>query len=134
MRNYIMRCKEAWQVARLVMQLRKSGITCELAIVDEDELLDNRHWLAQRDYENQLMQACICDIMDYKTPCTYCEENAECKREQHGKRGCRDWWLRFLTEEEIQACAARAADDEEVDDEENGAEAAENEENSATDE
>lgn len=118
MRDYIMRCKEARQVAKLVKQIRKDGVTSNLAIVEEDELLDNRHWLAQRDLENQLMQACIRDIMDYKTPCNYCEENAECKREQHGKRGCKDWWLRFLTEEEMEFCACRATEKEEA--EENG--------------
>ena len=110
--------KDAISAIRAVQAARKAGAEGNLAIVQEDELLDNRHWLAQRDWENQLMQACIRDIMDYKTPCYYCEENEECKREQHGKRGCKDWWLRFLTEEEMEACACRATEKEEA--EENG--------------
>lgn len=105
--------KDVIDTARAVKAARKAGAEGNLAIVHEDELLDSRHWLAQRDWENQLMQSCIRDIMDYKTPCSYCEENAECKREQHGKRGCREWWLRFLTEEEMEACAQRAAVKEE---------------------
>lgn len=105
--------KDVIDTARAVKAARKAGAEGNLAIVHEDELLDSRHWLAQRDMENQLMQKCIADMITYEnSPCHYCEENNLCKREQHGKRGCKEWWLRFLTDEELEQCAQRATGEE----------------------
>lgn len=100
--------KDALAAALTVRQVRKSGNTAKLALVEEEELIENRHWLAQRDLENQLMQQVIIGTTNYKSICNFCEENSECKRDQKGKRGCADWWLRFLTEDEIEACKQRA--------------------------
>jgi len=107
--------KDAISAIRAVQAARKAGAEGNLAIVQEDELLDNRHWLAQRDWENQLMQKCLIDHITYQaSPCEYCEEHAigECNNEQHGKRGCKDWYLRFLTDEELERCAQRATGEE----------------------
>ena len=100
--------KEAWDAAKTIRQIRRSGETEKLALVQEAELLDNRSWLAKRDYENQLMQACIAGMIEGRSPCWWCEECKECKRDQHMKKGCKDWWLRFLTEDEERKCEARA--------------------------
>ena len=100
--------QEAKQVARLIKRLRAQGNTEPLALVEEKELLDNRIWLAKRDYENQLMQRVIIGTTKYESICQSCEDHEECKREQKDKRGCEEWWLRWLTEEEEKACIARA--------------------------
>ena len=101
--------KEAYDAARTIRSVRKKGIKEKLALVQEDEILDNRSWLAQRDWENQLMQQCIAGMIEGRSPCWWCEECKECKKEQHMGKGCSDWWLRFLTEEENRKCSARAA-------------------------
>lgn len=107
--------KDAISAIRAVQAARKAGAEGNLAIVQEDELIDNRHWLAQRDWENQLMQKCLIDHITYQaSPCEYCGDHAigVCNNEQHGKRGCKDWYLRFLTEEELERCAQRATGEE----------------------
>lgn len=101
--------KEAFDAARVIRQIRKSGETEKLALVQEAELLDNRSWLAQRDYENQLMQKCIAGMIEGRSPCWWCEECKECKRKEHmSSKGCKNWWLRFLTDEEVRRCESRA--------------------------
>jgi len=100
--------KEALDAAKVIRQVRKSGEDAKLALVQETEILDNRSWLAKRDYENQLMQQCIAGMIEGRTPCWWCEECKECKREQHMKKGCKEWWLRFLTDDEERKCEARA--------------------------
>jgi hypothetical protein len=101
--------KEGFSAALVIRSIRKSGETAKLALVQEDELTDNRSWLAQRDYENQLMQQCIAGMIEGRSPCWWCEEEKDCKRDQHMKKGCKEWWLRFLNDEEIRKCEARAA-------------------------
>lgn len=101
--------REAIAAAKVIRQVRKGGETAKLALVQESELQDMRQWLAKRDYENQLMQQCIIGGTNYISPCNWCEEDKEgCTREQHGKRGCKDWWLRFLTEDEEKHCEERS--------------------------
>jgi hypothetical protein len=100
--------KEAIAAAREIRRVRKSGITEKLALVAEDEIVDNRQWLAQRDWENQLMQRCIAWMIEGRSPCWFCEECKECKRKEHMKKGCDGWFLRFLTDEEVRKCRARA--------------------------
>lgn len=102
--------KEAIAAARVIRQVRKSGETEKLALVQEAELKDSREWLAKRDYENQLMQQCIAGMIEGRSPCWWCEECKECKRKEHmSPKGCKEWWLRFLTEQEERRCIARAA-------------------------
>ena len=107
--------REQIAATRMIHQVRKSGETGKLALVLEDELVDNRVWLAKRDHENQLMQQCIFGMMDGKSPCAWCEDFKECRThaEEEGLnmeecKGCKDWFLRFLTEEEEKACEQRA--------------------------
>lgn len=108
---------EVREVGELVRAIRKSGVTGKLAIVLEEELVDNRNWLAKRDWENQLMQQCIFGMRIGKSPCEWCEDYNECKDKSPDKRpegfgecaGCEDWFLRFLTEEEEAACEVRAS-------------------------
>lgn len=100
--------RDAMSAAKAVRAVRKSGNTAKLALVEEQELLENRQWLAKRDYENQLMQQTIIGTTRYIPICESCEDHEECKREQKDKRGCAEWWLRWLTEEEEAACIERA--------------------------
>jgi len=108
--------REQIAAARMIRLVRKSGETGKLALVLEEELVDNRVWLAKRDHENQLMQQCIFGMIEGKSPCEWCEDFKECsalsKNEQpYGFRfgkGCKDWFLRFLTEEEEKTCEQRA--------------------------
>lgn len=100
--------KEAIAAAREIRRVRKSGITEKLALVDEAELKDNRSWLAQRDYENQIMQQCIDGMIAGRSPCWWCEECKECKQPQHMKKGYDGWFLRFLTDVEKLKCDVRA--------------------------
>ena len=106
--------RDMLSAVKAVRVARKSGAEGPLALVEVSELEHERNWLAKRDYENQLMQQCIIGTVNYESPCNWCEEHriGECKREQHGKRGCSGWWLRFLTEEEEKACEQRAASGE----------------------
>ena len=101
--------KEMWDTAQLVKKLRKAGVDCKLALVDEAELIDSRSWLFQRDKENKLMQECIISFAEGKSPCDYCEERAKnaCSIAVPMPRGCKDWWLRFLTDEEMDAVRER---------------------------
>lgn len=100
--------KDALGAAMAVRAVRKAGNNQKLALVEEAELIENREWLAKRDYENQLMQRVIIGTVNYESICLHCEERNECNREQKDKRGCAGWWLRFLTEEEEAACLDRA--------------------------
>lgn len=100
--------QEAKQAAKLIKHIRAQGNEEPLALVEEKELMENRVWLAKRDYENQLMQRVIIGTTKYESICQSCEEYAECQKEQKDKRGCDGWWLRFLTKEEEAACMARA--------------------------
>lgn len=100
--------KDAISAAKTVRAVRKSGNVRPLALVEEQELIENREWLAKRDYENQLMQRVIIGTSHWESICQSCEARAECKREQKDKRGCDEWWLRWLTEDEEKACIARA--------------------------
>lgn len=104
--------KDMIAAALAVRAARKSGVTGPLALMEVAELEEEKLWLAKRDYENQLMQQCIIGGVNYESPCNWCEEHrlGECKKTQHGGRGCTDWWLRFLTEEEEKACEQRAAE------------------------
>jgi hypothetical protein len=108
--------KDAWEAAKVVYAVRKSGEKAKLALVPEDELVFDREWLAQRDYENQLMQQTIQGMIQipHISPCSSCEEHrtGECTRPQRMGKGCVDWWLRFLKDDEIAACKARAASEE----------------------
>ena len=103
--------REEREMVLLMRQIRAEIPVGNLAIVLQDELDGNRLWLAQRDYENQLMQVVIDGMIKGKTPCEYCEELAEgsCKGSEFG---CRNWWLRFLTDEEKEKCRKRAFGDE----------------------
>lgn len=110
-KKFLIRWKDAIAAARTVLKVRKSGEMGCLALTLDDELRDNRFWLAKRDYENQLMQKCIIDgITEGKSPCEWCEEREECAHAECMKKGCDGWWLRFLTEEEEKACEQRAAE------------------------
>lgn len=102
--------KDAIAAAKTIRAIRKQGETCHLALVDEEELIDNRNWLAVRDYENKLMQECILGFHNHIPPCNYCEEAARktCNKASRPERGCEDWWLRFLTDDEIKLCQDRA--------------------------
>lgn len=108
MKNYMKRCKEAFQVARLVMRIRKDEPDIPLSLIPDSLLAEDAQWLSVRNYENQLMQQCIFGMTRWETPCTYCEEHrlGVCKKPQHMGKGCEDWTLRFLTEEELEHCAA----------------------------
>ena len=89
--------KDAIGAARTIRQVRKGGMTEPLALVSAAELDNDRYWLAQRDWENQLMQRCIIGMTLRQSPCEYCEEHAHgCLQPQHNGRGCKNWWLRFL--------------------------------------
>lgn len=110
---FFTRLREALSAFHTVLMVRKSCENRPLAVVLEEEMQEEHRWLAVRDYENQLMQKCITDTTaegGYKSICEYCEEHriGECKRPQYMKKGCKDWWLRFLTDEENAACEARA--------------------------
>ena len=115
--------REQLAAAWLIRNVRKRGEKGKLALVLEEELLDNRAWLAKRDMENQLMQQCIFGMMEGRSPCEWCEDYRECsektpesaphgcseKTPESAPHGCRDWFLRFLTKEEEEACEQRAA-------------------------
>lgn len=100
--------KEQQELAKELRSIRVTGDTRSYALISVDEIMESREWLAQRDYENQLMQKCISDMIGGKTPCTYCEEYKDCNKKQKDNRGCKGWWLRFLTEDELKACEKRA--------------------------
>ena len=100
--------KEQRELARTLAEMRVNGDTRSYALIPVDEIMESRNWLAQRDYENQLMQKCIAGMIGGLSPCDWCEEKANCKKKQCGNRGCKGWWLRFLTDEEVQACKDRA--------------------------
>lgn len=109
--------REGIEIAKIVRELRREGVVEELAIVLRSEITDNRRWLAQRDYENQLMQQCINGMICDQSPCLWCEEHngpTGCDRPEHMKKGCTAWWLRFLTHEEKEACEARADEEPDV--------------------
>lgn len=106
--------KEMLQAARAVRDARKHGVTEDLVLVPARELWEDKLWLSKRDYENQLMQRCIIGTTmggGDGSICRYCQEHAEgaCDKDAHMKKGCTEWWLRFLTKEEDKLCEQRTA-------------------------
>ena len=100
--------KEQQELAKELRSIRVTGDTRSYALISVDEIMESREWLAQRDYENQLMQKCISEMIGGGSPCKYCAERDECGKKQKDERGCRGWWLRFLTDDEVKACKDRA--------------------------
>lgn len=100
--------REEREMVLLMRRIRQEYPTDRLAIVLQDELNFDRVWLAKRDYENQLMQQVILGMIGGKSPCENCEDFKTCTKE---KKGCEDWWLRFLTKEEEEACEKRAKEE-----------------------
>ena len=103
--------REEREMVILMRQIRAEIPEGNLAIVLQSELDGDRIWLAKRDYENQLMQVVIHNMIKGKTPCEYCQELADgsCKGNDIG---CKEWWLRFLTEDEEEQCRKRAFGEE----------------------
>ena len=104
--------KDIIDAAKAVHEARKAGETGPLCIVPEQELWEDKLWLSKRDYENRLMQRCVVGTTmggGDGSICRYCEEHAEgeCDKDAHMKKGCTEWWLRFLTEEECKSCEQR---------------------------
>jgi len=98
---------------KAVRDARRAGETGALCVVPEQELWEDKLWLSKRDYENQLMQKCIIGTTmggGDGSICRYCQEHAEgaCDKSSYMKKGCTDWWLRFLNEKENEACEQRA--------------------------
>ena len=107
--------KEQQELAKELRSIRVTGDTRSYALICVDEILESRIWLAKRNYENKLMQECIADLIGGLPPCKYCEEYKDCRKKQKNERGCKNWWLRFLTDEEDKACeklAQGAKDDQ----------------------
>lgn len=100
--------KEQRELADYLRKVRQSDDKRSYALICVDEIMESRNWLAQRDYENQLMQKCIADMIGGGSPCKYCAEHDECGKKQKDERGCKGWWLRFLTDDEVKACKDRA--------------------------
>ena len=96
--------KEQKRLARYLKEQRFKGDDRSYALIPVEEILESRIWLAKRNYENKLMQECIADLIGGLPPCKYCEEYKDCNKKQKNERGCKSWWLRFLTEEEDKAC------------------------------
>ena len=84
--------REQLAAAWLILNVRKRGEKGKLALVLEEEL-------------------CIFGMMEGRSPCEWCEDYRECseKTPESAPHGCRDWFLRFLTKEEEEACEQRAA-------------------------
>lgn len=106
--------KEMLDAAKAVRDARKHGVTDDLVIVPAMELWEDKLWLSKRDYENQLMQRCIIGTTmggGDGSICRFCQEHAEgaCKKDAYMKKGCTDWWLRFLTDKEDDLCEQRTA-------------------------
>ena len=104
--------KDVIAAAKAVREARKAGENGALTLVPEQELWEDKSWLSRRDYENQLMQRCIIGTTmggGDGSICRYCQEHAEdaCNKDAHMKKGCTDWWLRFLTPEEVEKCEQR---------------------------
>ena len=105
--------KDTIAAIKAIREARRAGETGPLCVVPEQELVDDKSWLSRRDYENQLMQKCIIGTTmggGDGSICRYCQEHAEdaCTKDAHMKKGCTDWWLRFLNEKEDDACEQRA--------------------------
>lgn len=105
--------KDSIHAIQAVRDARRAGVEDELIVVPLQELWEDKLWLSKRDYENQLMQKCIIGTTmggGDGSICRYCEEHieGECDKDAHMKKGCTDWWLRFLTEKEDLACEQRA--------------------------
>lgn len=95
-----------------VREARKAGVEGPLMVVPEQELWEDKLWLSKRDYENKLMQRCIIGTTmggGDGSICRYCQEHVdkECHKDAYMKKGCTDWWLRFLTEKENEHCEQR---------------------------
>ena len=130
--------KDTIAAIKAIREARRAGETGPLCVVPEQELVDDKSWLSRRDYENQLMQRCIIGTTmggGDGSICRYCQEHAEgaCDKDAHMKKGCTDWWLRFLTPEEVEKCEQRtkAAFGYKEDDTESGEECTDQERDNA---
>ena len=97
--------KDAIAAAREVRRVRRAGITGELALIAKEDLeLKTYETNVDRKYHKLLYQ-CVEDMAHGKSRCRYCEEYGSCQSKRRGNvRGCPNWWLRFLTEEEDKEC------------------------------
>ena len=86
--------REEREMVLMMRQVREEYPEGKLAMVLEKELDDDR----------------IDGMIKGKSPCEYCQELAEgsCKGSEFG---CRNWWLRFLTDDEKEKCRKRAFGD-----------------------
>jgi len=101
--------KDVLGAAAAIHEARKAGVEGSLLVVPEQELWEDKLWLTKRNYENRLMQRCIVGTTmggGDGSICQYCEEHAEgaCHKDAYMKKGCTEWWLRFLTKEEDERC------------------------------
>ena len=96
---------DAIAAAREVRRVRRAGITGELALIAKEDLeLKTYETNVDRKYHKLLYQ-CVEDMAHGKSRCRYCEEYGSCQNKRRGNvRGCSNWWLRFLTEEEDREC------------------------------
>lgn len=104
--------KDVIDATRAIHDARKAGEKGELAVVSLNELWEDKLWLSKRDYENQLMQKCIIGTTmggGDGSICQYCEEHieGECHKDAYMKKGCTEWWLRFLNDKENELCEQR---------------------------
>ncbi len=97
--------KDAIAAAREVHRVRRAGITGELALIAKEDLeLKTYETNVDRKYHKLLYQ-CVEDMAHGRSRCRYCEEYGSCQNKRRGNvRGCSEWWLRFLTEEEDKEC------------------------------
>lgn len=94
-------------VFRSVRDMRRSGERGALMIVPEKDfngmLAEEKRWTAIREKEKELAIRCVEHMIQGGSACMYCEERKECNGSrcaEADKRGCKGWWLRYLTEEE----------------------------------
>ena len=96
---------DALSAAKTVRAARKAGITGPLVVVANEELELHAYETAVDRKQNRILYQCIEDMAHGRSRCRHCEEYKECKSKQKGHvRGCGDWWLRFLTEDEEREC------------------------------
>ena len=102
--------KECVDASRMICELRKAGATQKLLIVFEDEYDQLTKLLNIHVKEIDLLQECMEKMIAGGSPCEYCEDFSECQMEDKS-RGCKMWWLRYLTKEERIACGADMEDE-----------------------
>lgn len=96
---------DAVSAAREVRKLRKIGIRGKIIIMLEEDLILQSYETAVDRKQNRLLYQCVEDMAHGRSRCRYCEEYPACKNDRKGDvRGCSDWWLRFLTEDEEKEC------------------------------